>query len=168
MTQQWRPHLRKYFELARHHLDAGDAALATFFSIMAIEEAAKVLILKARSLVSQEAEVLARQATDHRQKPFLSRDQPARSERGDWNAPRGSPWRAGEHLLEGRRHASAPHELAVYSVPAKHSAHNAPAEREPVHRNRVRVPSCSRASRTARVRRGLRLRLGLSDGLRCQ
>ena len=43
-------HLEKYLELARSRLDSGDAALAMFFAITAIEESGKLLMLRDANL----------------------------------------------------------------------------------------------------------------------
>lgn len=63
-------HLEKYFRLSRDRFVAGDPALAAFFGVTAIEEAAKVLILRVPGAERRPYEELRQQALDHGQKYF--------------------------------------------------------------------------------------------------
>ncbi|GAI36741.1 unnamed protein product [marine sediment metagenome] len=58
-------HLEKYFKLSRTHYTDGDYALAAFFAITTIEEAAKLLITEAKSLNEEDRKRQFRKARNH-------------------------------------------------------------------------------------------------------
>ena len=63
-------HLQKYFDLACRHFIEGDVALAMFFAITAIEETAKIMILKGNFTGERDFKGRARDALNHQQKHF--------------------------------------------------------------------------------------------------
>lgn len=63
-------HLEKYFDLSKTQFTEGDYALATFFAITTIEEAAKLLILEAKSPEGIDSKELQKVARNHRSKYF--------------------------------------------------------------------------------------------------
>ena len=63
-------HLEKYFELSRTQFIEGNHALAAFFAITTIEEAAKLLILEGNSSEARDRNELLKESRNHRSKYF--------------------------------------------------------------------------------------------------